>query len=289
MAFRSKLARYRNKCCEQVMPVPLVPKCVRQIPKPIHELPPFLFCPPIPDPSHHTNPSYTQCYMQPPPEYQSPYYHDSEYQTYDSPQLLLPYNPSESPLLLQYHEPSPTYEPSPTHEPSPKQITSPSQYQQHYRSLKKKYESITSPSSIDSPKDQTPLPLSPLHLELPLNISDISYTCWPYQLEDESDDIPVIAFRPISEPLRSTLQDRIKIQHYSSFEVPSSGTIVTNEPGITPEGYLPCDGRTLSQTMYPTLFLEIGMEYGEGEDSNTFTIPNLEDLNGSGIFYIIKI
>jgi hypothetical protein len=41
MAFRSKLARYNTICCEQVMPVPVIPKCAltKYRPVPIHPLP----------------------------------------------------------------------------------------------------------------------------------------------------------------------------------------------------------------------------------------------------------
>ena len=41
MAFRSKLARYNTVCCEQVMPVPVIPKCAigTRYPVPIYPLP----------------------------------------------------------------------------------------------------------------------------------------------------------------------------------------------------------------------------------------------------------
>jgi hypothetical protein len=46
MAFRSKLARYNTICCEQVMPVPVIPKCAigKYRPVPIHPLPVIPYC-----------------------------------------------------------------------------------------------------------------------------------------------------------------------------------------------------------------------------------------------------
>ena len=46
MAFRSKLARYNTICCEQVMPVPVIPKCAltKYRPVPIYPLPVPPYC-----------------------------------------------------------------------------------------------------------------------------------------------------------------------------------------------------------------------------------------------------
>jgi hypothetical protein len=46
MAFRSKLARYNTVCCEQVMPVPVIPVCAigKYRPVPIYPLPVIPYC-----------------------------------------------------------------------------------------------------------------------------------------------------------------------------------------------------------------------------------------------------
>ena len=51
MAFRSKLARYNTICCEQVMPVPVIPICAISmcLPRPILEYQTPI-CPPPPEP-----------------------------------------------------------------------------------------------------------------------------------------------------------------------------------------------------------------------------------------------
>ena len=48
--------------------------------------------------------------------------------------------------------------------------------------------------------------------------------------------------------------------------------------GITiPEGYLLCDGRTVSRTTYADLFNVIGTAYGTGDGSTTFNVPNFQN------------
>lgn len=77
--------------------------------------------------------------------------------------------------------------------------------------------------------------------------------------------------------------------NYPPIITPAAGSILTNSTGKTPTGYLSCDGRAVSKTEFPTLYEAVGTLYGETNVSNAFLLPNLEDLNGSGIFYIIKI
>lgn len=42
-----------------------------------------------------------------------------------------------------------------------------------------------------------------------------------------------------------------------------------------PDGYLICNGSTVSRTTYETLFAVIGTIWGTGDGSTTFTLPNL--------------
>ena len=43
-----------------------------------------------------------------------------------------------------------------------------------------------------------------------------------------------------------------------------------------PEGWLLCNGATVSRTTYSRLFAKIGTKYGAGDGSTTFTLPNLD-------------
>ena len=94
---------------------------------------------------------------------------------------------------------------------------------------------------------------------------------------------------PIPVPLPIVPTRTPTILNYPPPTPPAAGSILTNSTGKTPTGYLSCDGRPVSKTEFPTLFQAIGTLYGETNVTNAFVLPNLEDLNGSGIFYIIKI
>ena len=54
-----------------------------------------------------------------------------------------------------------------------------------------------------------------------------------------------------------------------------------------PNGYLECDGSTVSRVQYSDLFAVIGESYGNGDGSTTFTLPNLKDSQNT-YTYIIK-
>jgi microcystin-dependent protein len=53
------------------------------------------------------------------------------------------------------------------------------------------------------------------------------------------------------------------------------GSIFSNARSTAPSGYLLCDGSTISRTVYSRLFSAIGVTYGVGDGSTTFTIPDL--------------
>jgi hypothetical protein len=53
------------------------------------------------------------------------------------------------------------------------------------------------------------------------------------------------------------------------------GSIYGTARSTVPSGYLLCDGSTISRTAYSRLFSAIGVTYGVGDGSTTFTIPDL--------------
>lgn len=55
---------------------------------------------------------------------------------------------------------------------------------------------------------------------------------------------------------------------------PFVGVVITTIFNYAPEGWLPCDGRTLSVRDYQMLFAVIGTTYG-GDGINTFGLPDL--------------
>ena len=82
------------------------------------------------------------------------------------------------------------------------------------------------------------------------------------------------------------MKKNLTIPHYSPLQDHPTGTIVTHSSNIVPNGYLPCDGRLLSREDYPILFLIIQATYGG--DTTSFALPNLNHIDDSSIFYMIK-
>lgn len=53
------------------------------------------------------------------------------------------------------------------------------------------------------------------------------------------------------------------------------GTIIANGSTSTPDGYLYCNGAAVSRTTYAGLFTAIASNFGEGDASTTFNVPEL--------------
>jgi hypothetical protein len=61
--------------------------------------------------------------------------------------------------------------------------------------------------------------------------------------------------------------------------------------GTIQDGWLECDGRAVSRTMFPDLFEAIGTTYGAGDGSTTFNLPNYSDgkfPEGSTVAGVVK-
>jgi microcystin-dependent protein len=61
--------------------------------------------------------------------------------------------------------------------------------------------------------------------------------------------------------------------------------------GTIQDGWLECDGRAVSRTMFPDLFSAIGTTYGSGDGSTTFNLPNYSDgkfPEGSTVAGVVK-
>jgi microcystin-dependent protein len=54
------------------------------------------------------------------------------------------------------------------------------------------------------------------------------------------------------------------------------GGVICWATTIIPEGWMLCDGRELSRTLYPDLFAIIGVQYGCGDGDTTFNIPKYQ-------------
>ncbi len=56
-----------------------------------------------------------------------------------------------------------------------------------------------------------------------------------------------------------------------------TGTIMTWSNSTLPSGFLECNGANVSRSTYADLFAVIGTDYGSGDGSSTFTLPDLQD------------
>jgi microcystin-dependent protein len=53
------------------------------------------------------------------------------------------------------------------------------------------------------------------------------------------------------------------------------GTIIAHGGDSAPSGFLLCDGSPISRTAYPNLFQSISTNWGWGDNSTTFNVPDL--------------
>lgn len=60
------------------------------------------------------------------------------------------------------------------------------------------------------------------------------------------------------------------------------GAILDYAGGTPPSGWLVCDGRAISRTVYSALFAAIGTTWGAGDGTTTFSLPNLLGRSGVG-------
>lgn len=69
------------------------------------------------------------------------------------------------------------------------------------------------------------------------------------------------------------------IEYFTPSAALSTGTILIwgSTYAAVPAGYLSCDGAAVSRTTYSGLFAVIGTQYGVGDNSTTFNLPDLKD------------
>jgi len=57
----------------------------------------------------------------------------------------------------------------------------------------------------------------------------------------------------------------------------NTGLIIPWSSGSIPSGFLECDGSAVSRSTYAALFAVVGTNYGVGDGSTTFNLPDLQD------------
>ena len=102
-----------------------------------------------------------------------------------------------------------------------------------------------------------------------------------YELPSPPPPIPPL------EPVEACIV-QISMGTYPPCQTPPTGTILINNTGLTPSGYLPCNGSTVSRATFSALFHVIGEYYGEGNNTTTFHLPQLSNTAQPTVGYIIK-
>ena len=67
-----------------------------------------------------------------------------------------------------------------------------------------------------------------------------------------------------------------KIKSLVNTHTTPTGSITMFSGSVAPNGWLICDGSNVSRTTYADLFNIIGTNYGNGDGSTTFTLPNFK-------------
>lgn len=123
-----------------------------------------------------------------------------------------------------------------------------------------------------APCPSPPAPLPPTYPSIPME-----------PLYELPPPLPV----PPLEPVEACIV-HLSMGTYPPCQTPPTGTILINNTGLTPSGYLPCDGSTVSRATYSALFHVIGEYYGEGNNTTTFHLPQLSNTAQPTVGYLIK-
>lgn len=76
--------------------------------------------------------------------------------------------------------------------------------------------------------------------------------------------------------------EKLKMETLLNYIIPI-GTRIMYDGVTTPANFLYCDGSAVSRSTYADLFTAIGTQFGVGDGSTTFNIPNLQGLSPKGI------
>ena len=69
----------------------------------------------------------------------------------------------------------------------------------------------------------------------------------------------------------------------TGLELVPTATIVPWSAASIPSGFLECNGSAVSRTTYADLFAVVGTNYGVGDGSTTFNLPDLQDNHPIGV------
>lgn len=73
----------------------------------------------------------------------------------------------------------------------------------------------------------------------------------------------------------SKARDTAEMMNYVTTEVTPAGVVMNFAKSSAPTGWLKCNGALISRTVYSALFASIGTQFGAGDGSTTFALPDL--------------
>ena len=74
-----------------------------------------------------------------------------------------------------------------------------------------------------------------------------------------------------------------ELANYAPINVIPAGTTLTFAQGTAPSGWLKANGAAVSRTAYATLFAAIGTQFGAGDGSTTFNVPDMRGVVARGL------
>ena len=124
------------------------------------------------------------------------------------------------------------------------------------------------------------------NLELTLNSSVSSLTSTTL-LKADKNGSSAEKFN-VADATEATQAVNLRQLQASSFTL--TGTVIWYAGASVPDGYLLCNGDDVSRTTYADLFDVLGVRFGAGDGTTTFTLPNLinkfiEGANSAGTYY----
>jgi len=94
-------------------------------------------------------------------------------------------------------------------------------------------------------------------------------------IEENFEEIQRILECITNGTLGTTNSDEYEVDVVTSGAIGPTGRIIIWTTNTPPTGYLECNGAAISRTTYATLFAAISDDYGVGDGSTTFNLPDL--------------
>lgn len=108
--------------------------------------------------------------------------------------------------------------------------------------------------------------------KLHLTATDLKAT----QVELEKTDTELKATQSELKATKQELQTAKK--NHADLDASLVASVTSFARPTAPDGWLLCDGKAVSRTVYPRLFQAIGTIYGKGDGSTTFNLPDMRGL-----------